>query len=104
MGMMSIADAAARSALKAEDATAEERTKPRHIDHLKFRIVTRKGRHYFRDVRYVNGTDGRELTHFLEGRALEELTPVLLRTSFNGTPYLPDLQTLVHDLQRVFCE
>jgi hypothetical protein len=74
------------------------------IDQLKFRIVKKKGRHYFRDVRFEAGANGYPITSFLEGRALEDLSPVLLRSFFPQSRILPHLQSLVRDLQRVFCE
>jgi hypothetical protein len=115
MGAMSIAHGTARAnaprsqyaglnATSAEHGPSVAEADPYSLDQLKFRIEIRKGRHYFRNVRFNGEAGACVLAGFLEGRALEDLTPVLLRSSFASSPILPRLQHLVRDLQRVFCE
>jgi hypothetical protein len=73
------------------------------LDDLKFRIVRRGKCHYFRDVRFRDDEEGQNLIRFLEGNALEHLSPQILRNVFGTAAIAMPLQMLVRDLQRVFC-
>jgi len=73
------------------------------LDDLKFRIVRRGKCHYFSDVRFRDDEEGKNLISFLEGNALEQLSPQMLRGVFGTAAIVIPLQNLVRDLQRVFC-
>jgi len=76
------------------------------VDHLKFRIVTRRGRHYFKDVRF-KGPLTLETIHvvkFFEGRCLESLTAATLHVQFATLPALSQLEKLVRDLRQVLID
>ena len=73
------------------------------LDNLKFRIVRRGKCHYFSDVRFSDDKEGQTIVRFLEGAALEHLSPQMLRKVFGTAAIAMPLQALVRDLQRVFC-
>lgn len=77
-------------------------------DGLKFRIVQRHGRHYFKQVRFkcdkVTNAEAHAVAEFFEGRCLENLSREALSACFGRTPLLHSLQELVADLQHILCE
>lgn len=73
------------------------------LDDLKFRIVRRGQLHYFQDVRFHDSEEGQVVTRFLEGHALEHLTPQMLQNVFGPSAIAIPMQSLVRDLQRLFC-
>ena len=77
-------------------------------DGLKFRIVLRGHKHYFKDVRFkcdkVSDVDRSAVIEFFEGRCLENLSRESLAACFGRTPLLSSLQDLIADLQHVLCD
>jgi hypothetical protein len=77
-------------------------------DGLKFRIVQRSGRHYFKQVRFkcdkMTNAEAHAVAEFFEGRCLENLSRESLSACFGRTPLLHGLQDLVADLQHILCE
>ncbi len=78
------------------------------IDGLKFRIVARGSRHYFKEVRFrtqsVSSAEGTAVREFLEGRCLETLRREQLAAFFGCAAFLANLQELVSELQQVLCD
>ncbi|HYF51746.1 MAG TPA: hypothetical protein VEJ63_20185 [Planctomycetota bacterium] len=79
---------------------------PPSVDHLRFRLVTRRGKHYFKDVRYKGPLtlDTIAVVKYFEGRCLENLTPATLGESFPLEPILPQIEKLVRDLRQVLVD
>jgi len=81
---------------------------PQETDPLKFRIVERRGKHFFMDVRFkgpqVKQEDERAIEDFFEGQSLEGLSPELMTAFLGNLKVLPRLLKLVTDLQQILCE
>ena len=78
------------------------------IDGLKFRMVSRRNKHYFGEVRF-NGVamlnpETAALVKFLEGRCLESLDDNAIRGQFGHSHFLHGLLTMVAELKQVLCE
>ena len=78
------------------------------VDGLKFKVISRGGKHYFKNVRFKSeelpGAESRAVAEFFEGRCLENLTREGLSAYFNRAPLLASLQEVVADLQHVLCD
>ena len=78
------------------------------IDHFKFRIESREGRHFFKHVRFTaphyNTAEEHTIVKFFEGRCLESITLEALATALFPIAMLPRLQDLIGELREVFCD
>ncbi len=79
---------------------------PPSVDQLKFRLITRRGKHYFKDVRFKGALTLESITviKFLEGRCLETLTHRTLQTGLGHLGLVPHLENLLKDLRQVLCD
>jgi hypothetical protein len=76
------------------------------VDQLKFRLITRRGKHYFKDVRFKGALTLESITviKFLEGRCLETLNAHALENSLGHLGLVSHLDTLLKDLRQVLCD
>jgi hypothetical protein len=104
-----------RDALSAEDSalvpTPVLQSQASHshapaVDQLKFRIVARRGKHYFQDVRFKGSLTLEAITviKFLEGRCLESLSSRTLQNGLGHIGIVPHLESLLKDLRQVLCD
>jgi hypothetical protein len=79
---------------------------PPSVDQLKFRLITRRAKHYFKDVRFKGPLTMESITviKFLEGRCLETLTHRTLQNGLGHLGLVPQLETMLKDLRQVLCD
>jgi hypothetical protein len=79
---------------------------PPSVDQLKFRLITRRAKHYFKDVRFKGPLtlESISVIKFLEGRCLETLTHRALQNGLGHLGLVPQLETMLKDLRQVLCD
>ncbi len=89
------------------DTSCDESRFPGDLDHFKFRIVRRRGKHYFKDVRFrpPKASNGdREIVEFFEGKCIENISLKELTETLGNSPILPRIHALVTELRKVLSD